>query len=56
MLFSTAEVKKKQKTSEPMILVPFQEIPFATTQAKIFTKVRHRQTTLREKKNHKEDI
>lgn len=50
ILFSTAEVKKK-KNSEPMILVPFQDIsPFKTTQAKIFTKVRHSQTTLRGKK------
>lgn len=39
-----------------MILVSFQDIPFETTQAKIFTKVRHSQTTLRGKKNHKEDI
>lgn len=33
-----------------MILVSFQDIPFETTQAKIFTKVRHSQTTLRGKK------
>lgn len=49
ILFSTAEVKKKKK-SEPMILVSFQDIPFETTQAKIFTKVRHSQTTVRGKK------
>lgn len=39
-----------------MILVSFQDIPFETTQAKIFTKVRHSQTTVRGNKNHKEDI
>lgn len=33
-----------------MILVPFQDTPFKTTQAKIFTKVRHSQTTLKGKK------
>lgn len=33
-----------------MILVSFQDIPFETIQAKIFTKVRQSQTTLREKK------
>lgn len=43
-----------------MILVSFQDIPFETIQAKIFTKVRQNQTTLKEKKkkkkSHKEDI
>lgn len=33
-----------------MILVSFQDIPFETIQAKIFTKVRQNQTTLKEKK------
>lgn len=41
-----------------MILVSFQDIPFETIQAKIFTKVRQNQTTLKgkKKKSHKEDI
>lgn len=33
-----------------MILVSFQDIPFETIQAKIFTKVRQNQTTLKGKK------
>lgn len=48
VIYCLAQLKfKKKKKVSPLILVPFQGIPFKTTQAKIFTKVRHSQTTLR---------
>lgn len=58
IIYCLAQLKLKEK-SEPIVLVPFQDIPpFKTTQAKIFTKVRHSHSLnyiKRKKKSYERD-